>query len=244
MTSTTPPSTGVLSSSLPGRIASVRHSVIVVGVLLTLAALGALAQARNTGGGAALAQPRKVIPLYLSLIAAEWGLFYLVLSGLHSGTKSWRDLIGGQWISRYHAFRDLLLALAFWALWAAVATLVKSWLAPDTAKSISTLLPHTPADVLIWIALSMSAGFCEEFVYRGYLQQQFEALTGSPFWALLLQALLFGVSHGYQGARQVAVISVYGLLFGLLARWRRSLRPGMMAHAWTDIAGGIVFPSA
>ncbi len=35
-------------------------------------------------------------------------------------------------------------------------------------------------------------------------------------------------------------ITVYGALFGLLAWWRRSLRPGMIAHAWTDIFSGVI----
>jgi hypothetical protein len=38
----------------------------------------------------------------------------------------------------------------------------------------------------------------------------------------------------------MVVISVSGALFGLLALWRDSLRPGMVAHAWADIFGGII----
>jgi membrane protease YdiL (CAAX protease family) len=34
-------------------------------------------------------------------------------------------------------------------------------------------------------------------------------------------------------------IALFGLVFGLFAIWRRSLRPGMIAHALTDIVGGI-----
>jgi membrane protease YdiL (CAAX protease family) len=55
----------------------------------------------------------------------------------------------------------------------------------------------------------------------------------------VLQAILFGVTHGYQGARACLTITLYGLLMGVLANARGSLRPGMIAHAWTDIAAGI-----
>jgi hypothetical protein len=34
---------------------------------------------------------------------------------------------------------------------------------------------------------------------------------------------------------------LFGVLFGLLAVWRKSLRPCMIAHAWTDIFGVIIF---
>jgi hypothetical protein len=38
----------------------------------------------------------------------------------------------------------------------------------------------------------------------------------------------------------VALISVYGAMFGALAHWRRSVRPGMIAHAWHDAFTGLV----
>jgi hypothetical protein len=35
-------------------------------------------------------------------------------------------------------------------------------------------------------------------------------------------------------------IGVFGLMFGVLAHFRKSLRPGMIAHAWHDSFSGIV----
>src|ERR1039457_4944712 len=73
----------------------------------------------------------------------------------------------------------------------------------------------------------------------GYFQRQFETFTGNPWIALFLQAVLFGIAHGYQGIEACAKIACFGVLYGLLALWRKSLRPGMMAHAWSDILSGI-----
>ena len=106
-------------------------------------------------------------------------------------------------------------------------------------KEVIAFLPRDPLEVAVWIALSLTAGFCEEAIFRGYLQAQFRALTGSAFVAVVLQAVIFGVSHGYQGLRNVMVITVYGTVFGALAVWRKSLKPGMILHAWTDVFGGI-----
>jgi membrane protease YdiL (CAAX protease family) len=86
----------------------------------------------------------------------------------------------------------------------------------------------------------LSAGFCEEVVFRGYLQRQFQALWGNTALAITAQAVIFGISHGYQGLRNVVVITVFGALFGILAHWRRSLAPGIAAHAWTDIVAGLI----
>ena len=90
----------------------------------------------------------------------------------------------------------------------------------------------------IVIALSASAGFCEEIVYRGYLQRQLRAFTGSRVLSVGGQALVFGVGHAYQGWKNVVVIAVLGALYGLLVLWRKNLRSSMLAHAWSDIYGG------
>jgi membrane protease YdiL (CAAX protease family) len=58
--------------------------------------------------------------------------------------------------------------------------------------------------------------------------------------AILGQAVLFGASHGYQGPKNMTLISVFGVLYGLLVQWRKTLNPGMWAHAWLDVIGGIV----
>jgi len=57
--------------------------------------------------------------------------------------------------------------------------------------------------------------------------------------ALLMQGALFGIAHGYQGVRATVAIAFYGVLFGLLAIRRGSLRPGMIAHGSTDILAGV-----
>ena len=60
----------------------------------------------------------------------------------------------------------------------------------------------------------------------------------------MLQGVFFGLCHGYQGAKSVVTLSVYGCLFGLLAQRRRSLRPGMIAHFLQDGAGGLAMREA
>jgi membrane protease YdiL (CAAX protease family) len=134
---------------------------------------------------------------------------------------------------------DVALALGLLAVWMIVQIALSRLLGASQTASVKSLLPRGSAEVALWIPLSASAGFCEEFVFRGYFQKQFEAFTHSSWIALVLQAALFGVSHGYQGGRACLKITVFGVLFGLLALWRKSLRPGMLAHALTDIVAGI-----
>ena len=88
--------------------------------------------------------------------------------------------------------------------------------------------------------MSATAGFCEEVIFRGYLQRQFGAMTGSVAAGIVLSAIAFGASHGYEGGARMVLLAIFGLMFGVLAVWRKSLRPGMIAHAWHDAFSGAV----
>jgi len=137
---------------------------------------------------------------------------------------------------------DLGIALPFWVLWTGTAYGVHRLLAgtagPGSAKTVDSLLPQSLLEVLIWIATSITAGVCEEMAFRGYLQRQLHALSGNMVAAVLGQGLVFGLFHSYQGWTNVIVISVLGVLFGILAAWRRNLRANMIARAWGGVWEG------
>ena len=83
-------------------------------------------------------------------------------------------------------------------------------------------------------------GFVEEVVFRGYLQRQFIGWArGGVVAGVLASAVVFGGAHAYQGVRNIALLTVFGVLFSLLALYRRSLRAGMFAHSWHDLIAGL-----
>jgi uncharacterized protein len=71
-------------------------------------------------------------------------------------------------------------------------------------------------------------------VFRGYLQKQFSALNRSVAFGIILQALLFGGMHIDQGFLKTIPIITLGVLLGVLAHWRKSVRPGMITHFLQD----------
>ncbi|HKF49362.1 MAG TPA: CPBP family intramembrane glutamic endopeptidase [Terracidiphilus sp.] len=119
-------------------------------------------------------------------------------------------------------------------------------IAPDAAQqhtlhTLTALAPATAAQVAAWVLLCIMAGFTEEVVFRGYLQRQFTAWgRGALAYGVIFSALLFGFAHGYQGARNMLLLSFFGALFSLLTIFRRSLRPGIFAHAWQDLIAGLM----
>ena len=75
---------------------------------------------------------------------------------------------------------------------------------------------------------------------RELLVVAYSALSGNAYVGLIGSAILFGLGHGYEGARRMVLIAVLGAMFGLLALLRKSLRPGMMAHAFFDSLQGVL----
>jgi membrane protease YdiL (CAAX protease family) len=216
------------------------HTAALVMLFLVVALSGAFFQRQARTHSGMLQQHPNVVPLYLYAIAMEAGLFvYVWRGGLRRRGIKPSELIGGRWTSARDVLFDVALAVGLWGIWTVVETSWVRWLGPGHAKSIQTLLPRNTMEIVLWIGVSISAGICEEFVFRGYFQKQFEALTHRKWIALILQALLFGISHGYQGIEACLRIAMFGALYGLLALWRKSLRPGMMAHALSDILSGI-----
>jgi membrane protease YdiL (CAAX protease family) len=229
-----------IESSRPKLVAPPWHTALLVALFLALAFGGALFQREARSQPGRLLQHPDVLPLYLSLIAMEWGLFlYVWKGGLRRSRTTLRELIGGRWHSLKDVTVDASLALGVWTVWTIVEKGWDRWFGPAHAASIQTFLPQRAGEILLWVGVSVSAGVCEEIVFRGYFQRQFEALTRSRWIALFLQAALFGISHGYQGLEACVKISIFGALYGLLALWRGSLRPGMIAHGGSDILSGI-----
>jgi uncharacterized protein len=131
--------------------------------------------------------------------------------------------------------RDVGVAAAFWVVWTLVALGMNLVVGPSQMRPLAFVNPRGAVEVTLWVIMSLTSGFCEEVVYRGHLQRQILGLTGSAVLAVLAQAVIFGVGHWYQGVKMVVVITVLGAVFGILAQWRKSLRPGMISHAWSDI---------
>jgi len=227
----------------PAQIASWKHLAGFIAIMAALLVLGLYQQRAGSGtgsnqGSGQLASHTYAIPIYLTALGMDWALLYFCWAGVRGHGGNLWDLAGGRWKSWRDVLTDLAILLPFWAVWEGAAYGVHLLLGSGSAKSVDSLLPKSMVEVLVWIATCITAGICEEMAFRGYLQRQFHALTGNIAWAVVLQALVFGIAHGYQGWRNVVVISVLGVLYGALAAWRKNLRVNIISHAGSDIWEG------
>jgi uncharacterized protein len=219
-------------------VAPAWHTVVFVVVTLGLT----FYQAKQTPNMAKM-QVNNRLPLYAVMILFELILLaYVWLLGLRPAGKKLRDIIGGKWDTWAAFWTDVGIAAGFWCVVLGMLIGMRFILGQNNQQMEATkmLLPRTYGEMMVWVALSVTAGFCEELIFRGYLQRQFLALTGKAEAAVVLQALVFGAAHLYQGWKGAVMITVYGALFGALAVWRKSLRPGMIQHASQDTFTGIL----
>ncbi len=246
MASTTPVTRTVEQPKYYRLLAPWWHTLILVGIML----LASMGQA-NTLGEVVHRYGR--LPIYTSTMLYEWIMVSFVWLGVHRRGIRLRDLIGGRWKSPEDFLLDIGLALGVWIVLLLITASVRLALGQislDPAKNMEKareiygtfgfFAPQGMREIVFYIALCATAGFCEEVIFRGYLQKQFHAATRSALVGILAQGVLFGAVHGYQGLKGMALIVVIGIVFGSLAFWRRSLRPGMMTHAWLDFFTGIL----
>ncbi|HKI25627.1 MAG TPA: CPBP family intramembrane glutamic endopeptidase [Candidatus Sulfotelmatobacter sp.] len=216
-------------------VAPAWHTIVILVVLFGVSLAGAINHGLSPRGHA---HGRAIG--YVVVMIVEWIMVAFIWYGVSRRDLRISDLVGGSWARPIAILRDLGIAIAFlivsWLVLGGISYLLK--VVPNEA--IRNLFPHGPAEVVLYLMLAATAGFCEELIFRGYLQRQFTALTRTAAGGIILQGVAFGVSHGYQGWRYMVVIAVFGVLFGLLVQWRRTLRPGMIAHFVQDGVGGLL----
>jgi uncharacterized protein len=220
----------------PEPVAPWWHTVLV---LLPLAA-GSIASAHQHGlPNAHLPGMSSKLSSYVTVLAQEWfGVFLIWLALRHRGL-SIDTLVSGRWQTRRAFLKDLGFAMAFLAVVVPLVGFLISRFHNAAENTIAGIVPRTPLELVIWIGLAATGGYCEELIFRGYLMRQFGAWTRSRVFGNLLQGVVFGLAHGYY-FRVMIVVMLQGWLLGLLALWRKSLRPGILAHAIQDAVGGVV----
>lgn len=240
-----PPEQTPASAAAP--IANAWHTWALLVAVLVLSFTGSSRVAANA------ARPHGRVIMYVGSIIVEWVIVGYIWMGVKRRGLGLRDIIGGRWERADDFLIDLFTAICFWVSWSIVVVTVSLVLrhanldpaktmnrVQELKKTIGFLVPQGWVETLLFIGLTLTAGFCEEVIYRGYFQRQFAVWTRSVPVAVIAQGVLFGASHGYQGWKAMSVIALLGCAIGILAAWRKNLRPGMMAHAWQDMFTGMV----
>ena len=222
----------------PKPIASWLHTVALF-VLLTLTTL--------VGRSRASAPHVSPVPLamhYASTMLLEWVLLALVLAGIHQR----RAFLARAFRNRAATLvQSLSLGVAvylcgFVAIAFVSIALLKTPLAQHRNEAfVLAMLPRTRVDFLLWFGVSLSAGICEELIFRGYLLQQLIAWTRRPALSIVLAAVLFGSVHLYEGLGAILPLAALAIVYGFVAqRSHGDLRAVIVAHTLQDFLVGLL----
>jgi membrane protease YdiL (CAAX protease family) len=104
------------------------------------------------------------------------------------------------------------------------------------------IFPQSRVEMLPYFALAVTAGLCEEFLYRGFALAAI-IRAGSPVWgAVVISSVLFGLAHIYQGRGGSVSTMLLGCLFGTARIVYHSLIPVVLWHSAVDLVAGLAGP--
>ena len=178
-----------------------------------------------------------LITLILTVIL-QWVVLSVNYAALVSERTGWRG-IGLERLQPVH----IAWAVAFF-LAANVILSGMAWLLAQVGwpvdGDVDYLVPTDAAGKVVWVLVSLTAGFCEEVAFRGYLMTRLRLLGRLESWIvpMTVSSLVFGLCHLYQGWSNVLLLSIYGLLFALLYLRTGSLWPAILAHALQNLIHG------
>jgi membrane protease YdiL (CAAX protease family) len=113
----------------------------------------------------------------------------------------------------------------------------RTYRSAEALKSFDYFLPATRTERHWWVLVCITAGFCEETLFRGFLLHYLHA---SPWTlnltvALVISSLIFGLNHLYGGVGLVVGSAMTGFLLGLLFMLSGNLLLPIILHAFIDL---------
>lgn len=104
---------------------------------------------------------------------------------------------------------------------------------------MENLVPRTTLEKIFYVVLALSAGICEEVIFRGFATSAVYAKTGSLIAGIAISSVVFGLLHMHQRAGGAVRATLLGVVLAFPVVATGSVIPSMAAHAIIDLAGGL-----
>ncbi|MFY9821669.1 MAG: CPBP family intramembrane glutamic endopeptidase [Thermoanaerobaculia bacterium] len=188
-----------------------------------------------------VASSRRKLTVYARIILVQW---FLVAAMLLVG---WRHGLSAADLGE--RFADARLTLGVTAALVAIVAVVLAIILgrrrhprpqahTATVDRMRKLMPASGPEWAAFALVCITAGVCEELLYRGWLVSILRVGTGSVWVAVGIASAIFGIGHAYQGAKGMLRTGLVGLQLALLFVYVDSLIPGQVLHAAVDIVAG------
>jgi uncharacterized protein len=190
-------------------------------------------------------EPAERLSLYCSTIAFQW---------LAAAVAAWRAWAHGFTAAQLGLVAPNRLRLLAITVLGAALIVTLQWLnlrrmgrssSPlrGTLQALAErILPQSAMELIPFFALAVTAGLCEEFLYRGFAMAVLSR-TGMPMGAVVVSSsVLFGMAHLYQGRAGFVSTTLLGLVLGVSRAMLGSLVPMIVWHMGVDFVAGIAGP--
>ena len=178
------------------------------------------------------------MPQYVRLVLNE-ALFvflpaYLYLRFTHQPI---RQRVRWRWPGASTALISLLVGAGLYPFSAALAVILQTWLGYINFQTPADAIPTTvPGALLAVLAYAAMAPLCEEFLFRGVIQPEYE--RRGPLWGVLFVGLLFIIFH--LALLQGLSIILLALTLGFINYRTRSLPASILAHFGANFLAALV----
>lgn len=194
-------------------------------------------------GGKAQVGASARLRFYIKFIAIQWLLVAGMIFVARRHGLSLADL--GQHLA--HPIRLLIVTASLFVVICALLFLdYRKHLRlsqEDLVKALAPIkifIPVGAAEILAAVGMAITAGICEELLYRGWILNLAAAGTNSIWIGLVVASIVFGLGHAYQGIQGVIATSVVGIILGFVFMYTESLLPVQVIHALVDLGGMLV----
>jgi uncharacterized protein len=189
---------------------------------------------------------------YLRLLILEWGLSVLALVVWLSAPGVDAGQVGLRWPQRWPGPVTGLVVLLVLAFVVVSTRALRSGAlleasparrpgdgrhAEPAAHATLALLPRTAGERRLFTVVGVTAGVCEEWLYRGFFLAVVAGLAdGLPAGLLVVVgAVAFGLAHAYQGPVGILTTGLLGGVMAALYLQTGSLLLPVLLHAAIDL---------
>lgn len=103
----------------------------------------------------------------------------------------------------------------------------------------SRLFPRSGSEMALFVVLSLTAGICEEFLFRGFVMAALIHAGLSTWLVVFLSSAMFGLAHLYQGKGGSVGTGILGTLFAIARIAFNNLVPAVVWHSTLDVVAGV-----
>jgi membrane protease YdiL (CAAX protease family) len=185
---------------------------------------------------------RERIRLYLSTILFQWVLTALI--GWRAFSRGFGESelgLSAPWTPKILLITfagAILIALGHWLNLRRMAGI--SHPSMDSLRAMAKrIFPRSGSELLVFLLLALTAGVCEEFIFRGFVIAALSRAQLATWEVILWSSLMFGAAHLYQGKGGSIGTGLLGVVLAGARIAYHSLLPVMVWHAVLDVVAGI-----